>query len=343
MSSRGSPRRRSPNRPAARRRRDHGLRKRYPAGTASSPSSQLSARKHLRHHSSIRKRHWSGGVVQRLWASLAMDTPSTDEESSLVVDRTEEIFHEAKTMRAPAHRITAVYLADSPHEGWVIAPLRALPWGADVAPREDSPLTRRSQGLYNVIACVGIGSRGSSGVDLAGVRREALSTTGRSAGPVSPRGGVGWRSSVWSPSWPGSRPGPGGWRRRCVSRAGWNGPGARWARGGRARRGGGWPGSRRRGHGDPEAAYWLGVCEHAEGHTEAALAAWARIPPDSPLSGPGECAGPRRWSVDLGRFAEAERVLERLVERPAPSGRGRRRLLCQLYYWEGRGRRRCAG
>ncbi len=87
---------------------------------------------------------------------------------------------------------------------------------------------------------------------------------------------------------------------------------------------------------DSEAAYWLGVCEHAEGHFEAALAAWARVPPDSPRAALAESSRAKTLLIDLGRFAEAERALERLVEHPGSEGAEARRILYQLYYWEGR-------
>src|SRR3954468_17027535 len=38
----------------------------------------------------------------------------------------------------------------------------------------------------------------------------------------------------------------------------------------------------RLGLGGAEIDYWLGACEEAEGHVDAALAAWARIPVGSP-------------------------------------------------------------
>ena len=87
---------------------------------------------------------------------------------------------------------------------------------------------------------------------------------------------------------------------------------------------------------DPEAAYWLGVCEHAEGHFEGALEAWSRVPPDSSRAALAEWSRAQTLLLDLGRFAEAERVLERLIERPGSTRGEARRALYQLYLWEGR-------
>ena len=44
--------------------------------------------------------------------------------------------------------------------------------------------------------------------------------------------------------------------------------------------------------GSDEATYLLGLCEKARGRTEAAAAAWARIPAHSPFAVPATWAGP---------------------------------------------------
>src|SRR5262245_28182632 len=59
---------------------------------------------------------------------------------------------------------------------------------------------------------------------------------------------------------------------------------------------------------NPEAAYWLGVCEHAAGRFEAALAAWARVPRGSSWSTRAALARARTLVGDLGRFADAEAI-----------------------------------
>ena len=87
---------------------------------------------------------------------------------------------------------------------------------------------------------------------------------------------------------------------------------------------------------DPEAAFWLGVCEHAQGDYERALAAWSRVPAGSLKSPWAELSRARTLVTDLGRFSEAERLLEKLVERPGPARDEARRTLAQLYFYEGR-------
>ncbi len=64
----------------------------------------------------------------------------------------------------------------------------------------------------------------------------------------------------------------------------------------------------RRWPGDVEVAYRLGECEWARGDSEAALAAWSRIPPDSPR-GLDAALALGRLAMERGRFTEAERAL----------------------------------
>lgn len=85
---------------------------------------------------------------------------------------------------------------------------------------------------------------------------------------------------------------------------------------------------------DPEAAYWLGVCEHAAGHYEAALAAWTRVPRGSPRSTPAALARARTLVGDLGRFAEAEAILEATLRERGGLRAEVRHTLGQLYFWE---------
>jgi tetratricopeptide (TPR) repeat protein len=61
----------------------------------------------------------------------------------------------------------------------------------------------------------------------------------------------------------------------------------------------------------------LGICEQAAGRLDVAVAAWARIPPSSPLA--HEAA--LRWGeaeMDRGRLAEAEAVFQAALSRPGP-------------------------
>ena len=62
--------------------------------------------------------------------------------------------------------------------------------------------------------------------------------------------------------------------------------------------------------GSDEAAYLLGVCEKARGRSEAAAAAWARVPARFAVRGSGD-PGSRRAGSDRGRLADAEQVLNR--------------------------------
>src|SRR5262245_48413077 len=63
------------------------------------------------------------------------------------------------------------------------------------------------------------------------------------------------------------------------------------------------------GLGGHERNYWLGACEEADGHASAALALWARIPPDSSRFANATIRR-ARLAFESGRFAEAERALE---------------------------------
>ncbi|MDR3639541.1 MAG: FG-GAP-like repeat-containing protein [Isosphaeraceae bacterium] len=87
---------------------------------------------------------------------------------------------------------------------------------------------------------------------------------------------------------------------------------------------------------DPEAAYWLGVCSRAEGYHEQAVAAWARVAPGAPKGTVAALERARTLMSDLGRFAEAEVILERLVGRPGAAIAEARQALAQLYFWQGR-------
>jgi tetratricopeptide (TPR) repeat protein len=85
-----------------------------------------------------------------------------------------------------------------------------------------------------------------------------------------------------------------------------------------------------------EAALLLGICEHEAGRHEAALTAWARVPPESPLAPSAAIARGRTLFHDLGRFADAEAVLAVAVDYADPHAVQRRYLLTELFYLEGR-------
>ena len=90
-----------------------------------------------------------------------------------------------------------------------------------------------------------------------------------------------------------------------------------------------------RSHG-AELAYWLGLCEHADGNHPAAVAAWSRVPADSPLSITADLARARTLVGDLGRYADAEVILEAALRKPGPRQVEVRHTLSQLYFEEGR-------
>lgn len=86
----------------------------------------------------------------------------------------------------------------------------------------------------------------------------------------------------------------------------------------------------------PEAAYRLGVCEHARGDVKAALAAWERVAPEPIWTVRAGLARARTLVGDLGRFHDGEVILADLLSR---GGQGRhevRHTLAELYFWQGR-------
>ena len=91
-----------------------------------------------------------------------------------------------------------------------------------------------------------------------------------------------------------------------------------------------WPGA-------AEVEYGLGECELALGHPEAALAAWSRVPPGSPL-GLDVALARGRLALEHGRFTEAERALTSAlaVDSAAPRAVEVRQLLIHLFVQQGR-------
>jgi len=89
--------------------------------------------------------------------------------------------------------------------------------------------------------------------------------------------------------------------------------------------------------GDGEAAYLLGFCERAGGQNDRAAAAWQRVPPSSPFATRAALALTRTLVGDLGRYADAERVLESALRAATgPEETEVRHALSQLYFQEGR-------
>ncbi len=88
--------------------------------------------------------------------------------------------------------------------------------------------------------------------------------------------------------------------------------------------------------GQPEVVYRLGVCEHAGGNIQAALAAWSRVEPRSPWFVQAGLAQAGTLVGDLGRFSDAETLLENLMPNPGAARDEVRHTLSELYFWEGR-------
>ena len=87
---------------------------------------------------------------------------------------------------------------------------------------------------------------------------------------------------------------------------------------------------------DPEAADLLATAEHAAGHYDRALAAWALIPEGWPRWPSTALARARTLAGDLGRFEEAGAILESLLPRAGPLRLDVRHTLQQLCFLEGR-------
>jgi tetratricopeptide (TPR) repeat protein len=86
----------------------------------------------------------------------------------------------------------------------------------------------------------------------------------------------------------------------------------------------------------PEAAYRLGVCEHAGGNITAAVASWARVDAHSAWAVRAGLARARTLVGDMGRFSDGEEILLGLMREPGPRRDDVRHTLSELYFWEGR-------
>jgi enediyne biosynthesis protein E4 len=89
-----------------------------------------------------------------------------------------------------------------------------------------------------------------------------------------------------------------------------------------------WPGR-------AEVEYWLGACERVAGHTDAALAAWGRVPETAPLARLAALER-GRLALETYHFALAESCLERAIPWEGEIGDEARRLLGRLYTVTGR-------
>ncbi|WZO96447.1 FG-GAP-like repeat-containing protein [Isosphaeraceae bacterium EP7] len=92
------------------------------------------------------------------------------------------------------------------------------------------------------------------------------------------------------------------------------------------------------GSSSPEVAYRLGVCAHAGKDIPAALAAWERVGPGSEWSTKAVLARAGTLVGNLGKFRDAETLLESTIESGATLGSDHeiRRTLAELYFWQGR-------
>ena len=88
--------------------------------------------------------------------------------------------------------------------------------------------------------------------------------------------------------------------------------------------------------GEPEVAYRIGVCEHAGGNIQAALDAWLQVKPHTTWYVKAGLARAGTLVGDLGRFGDAETLLESLMRDPGAARDDVRHTLSELYFWEGR-------
>jgi hypothetical protein len=89
-----------------------------------------------------------------------------------------------------------------------------------------------------------------------------------------------------------------------------------------------WPGR-------AEVAYWLGACERAVGHTDAALAAWGRVPDTASVARLAALER-GRLALESYRYALSESCLERAIPGDGEIGDEARRLLGRLHMVTGR-------
>ena len=84
-----------------------------------------------------------------------------------------------------------------------------------------------------------------------------------------------------------------------------------------------------------EVEYWLGVCEMEEGHPDAAMAAWERVPDDA-AEAPRAALSRGRVAIETCRYGLAESCLDRVKQAPGELGNEARRLLGWLSWMTGR-------
>ncbi len=91
----------------------------------------------------------------------------------------------------------------------------------------------------------------------------------------------------------------------------------------------------RRWPGQGEVEYPLGTCESMRGHSEAALAAWGRVP-DRALEAPLAALSRGELAIEAGRYRLAETCLERVIRAGGDLAIEARRLLGHLHWITGR-------
>ncbi|MFI5458430.1 MAG: FG-GAP-like repeat-containing protein [Isosphaerales bacterium] len=84
-----------------------------------------------------------------------------------------------------------------------------------------------------------------------------------------------------------------------------------------------------------DVEYWLGLCEEIEGRTDAAMAAWGRVPALA-REGPMAALARGRLALETGRYALAESCLERANRAGGETGDEGGRLLGRLHWITGR-------
>jgi hypothetical protein len=84
-----------------------------------------------------------------------------------------------------------------------------------------------------------------------------------------------------------------------------------------------------------EVEYWLGTCKLKEGHPEAALEAWGRVPDESPEA-PAVAMARAQVAIELARYGLAEACLKRAIRGGGDLSHEAGRLLGRVYWLTGR-------
>jgi enediyne biosynthesis protein E4 len=87
--------------------------------------------------------------------------------------------------------------------------------------------------------------------------------------------------------------------------------------------------------GSDEIAYLLGICERAQGRSDAAVEQWARVAPSSSFAVPAILRRAELF-VERGRLADAEQLINTSLEDPQIDGSGLRLSLLPAFCFQGR-------